>query len=225
MKAMILAAGFGTRLRPFTLTTPKALIKYKNIPLIEHQILRLQELGVNSIVVNLHHLAEQIVEYLKKKNFGIEIITIFEPSILGTGGGILNSYKYFKNEDSFWVINVDSFCDFQYSDMLDFHKKHLPLATIAVQKRVSTRHLVFDKNMNLLRRAEKYLPDNNAELYAFNGIHILSQEFFNLNYPIKYCDIIDLYLDASIHHKKTIKGYDVRNAYYKDMGKLENITD
>ncbi|MGB9697491.1 MAG: nucleotidyltransferase family protein [Ignavibacteria bacterium] len=225
MKAIILAAGFGTRLKPLTLTIPKALIKYKNLPLIEHQIFRLQKAGVNFIVVNLHHLAEQIEEYLKKKNFGIEIITIFEPSILGTGGAILNSYKYLKDEDFFWVVNVDSFCNLQYNNMIAFHKKHRPLATIAVQKRISSRHLIFDRDMTLLKRAEQFDSDNTVGMYAFNGIHILSQEFFNLNYPVKYCDIIDLYLDATTHHKKMIKGYDVGNVYYKDMGKLENIKD
>jgi NDP-sugar pyrophosphorylase family protein len=224
MKAMILAAGFGTRLRPLTLSTPKALIKYKDIPLIEHQILKLQKAGVNFIVINLHHLAEQIEEYLKKKNFGIEIITIYEPSILGTGGAILNAYNYFENEDFFLVINVDSFCDLQYSNMIDYHKKYHPLATIAVQKRISSRNLIFDKDMNLIKRAEQNY-DNNEGMYAFNGIHILSNEFYNLNYPIEYCDIIDLYFNAINQHKKVIKGYNVGNVYYKDMGKLENIKD
>lgn len=222
MKAMILAAGFGTRLKPLTLNTPKALIKYKDIPLIEHQILKLQEAGVNFIVVNLHHFAEQIEEYLKNRNFEIEIATIFEPSILGTGGAILNAYRYLKDEDFFWVMNVDSFCELQYSQMIAFHKKHHPLATIAVQKRPSSRYLIFDKNMNLLRRAEGTSSDN-TETYAFNGIHILSREFFTLHYPIKYCDIIDLYLDATANHKKIIKGYNVGNVFYKDMGKLENL--
>lgn len=226
MKAMILAAGFGTRLRPFTLTTPKALIKYKDSPLIEHQILRLKKAGVNSIVINLHYLAGQIEEYLKKKNFGIEIITIFEPSILGTGGAILNSYKYLKDEDFFWVINVDSFCDLQHNNMIAFHKKHSPLATIAVQKRASSRRLIFNEDMTLLKREEQSPSDNNnGEVYAFNGIHLLSREFFKLNYPVEYCDIIDLYLDATTHHKKVIKGYNVGNVYYKDMGKLENFKD
>ena len=149
MKAMILSAGFGTRLKPLTNDTPKALIKYKGSPMIDQQIERLKNANITEITVNAHHLHEKISDYFFKNDFGVKINVIIEKDILGTGGGILNAEKYFYNEDSFLVINADIDTDINLTDLIKHHSLTDSFATLAVQKRKSKKYLEFDKGMLL----------------------------------------------------------------------------
>jgi NDP-sugar pyrophosphorylase family protein len=215
MKAMILAAGFGTRLKPLTDNIPKALVPFEGEPMISYQIKKLVSYGFNEIIVNAHHFAEQITEYFKKNSFGVKINVIEEVEILGTGGGILNAAKYFRNENFFLVINVDVFTNFDLSKIIEFHKSCNPFATLAVQKRQTKRHLEFDSAMRLLRReTENSVKEN---LYAFNGIHIISNKIFT-GRKIEYLDIIDLYLEL-MNSKNEIFGYNTGECAFRDLGK------
>jgi len=217
MKAMILAAGFGTRLKPLTDSIPKALVPFNGEPMINYQIKKLINYGFGEITVNAHHFAGQIKEYFDKNSFGIKINVIEEKEILGTGGGILNAEKFFKNENFFLVINVDVLTDFDFSRMIKYHKSKLPFVTLAVQKRKTKRYLEFDKNMKLLGRENENSQEEN--LYAFNGIHIISNKIFK-GRKTEYLDIIDLYLSPEYAElKNSIYGFDTGECVFKDLGK------
>ncbi len=219
---MILAAGLGTRLKPLTDNIPKALIKYKSVPLISYQIKRLKSIGVDEIVVNTHHFATILQEYLasESKKVGIKISSIYEPKILGTGGGILNAGRILVKSDISIICNVDIFINFNLKKMIEFHLKNKPLSTILIQKRKTTRYLEFDKDLRLIGRGKNNLMNENY--YAFNGIHIISREFFKLDIPIEYSDIIDIYLNL-IGNGHIILGFDAGKSLFKDLGKPENL--
>ncbi|MCX6164167.1 MAG: sugar phosphate nucleotidyltransferase [Ignavibacteriae bacterium] len=220
MKAMILAAGFGTRLKPLTDNLPKALVPFGNEPMIIYQIKKLKEFGFTEIVINAHHFADKITDYFNKNSFGIKIDVIEEEKILGTGGGILNAKKYFENEDFFLVINVDVFTDFDFSKIIIFHKSRTPLASVAVQKRKTKRYLEFDSDMRLIRRQNENSQKEN--LYAFNGIHIISNKIFQ-DRKIEYLDIFDLYLEMLNNKDEEVFGFDVEDSEFRDLGKRENL--
>lgn len=216
---MILAAGFGTRLKPLTDSIPKALVPFRNEPMINYQIHKLINYGFDEIVVNAYHFAEQINDYFKKKSFGIKINVIEEENILGTGGGVLNAKGYFEKEDFFLVINVDVFTNFDFAKIIEFHKSHNPLVSVAVQKRKTSRYLEFDSEMKLLHRENETSKKEN--LYAFNGIHIISNKIFN-GRKIEYLDIFDLYFEM-IQNGEKVLGFNVQDSNFKDLGKIDSI--
>jgi len=221
MKAMILSAGFGTRLAPYTDSLPKALIRHKNLPMINYQIEMLKKNGVNEIIVNAHHHYQKIIDYFSEFDFGINVNIIVENEILGTGGGILNASNYLKNEKFFIVINVDVETGLDLSGMIKYHKSFQPLATLAIQKRETKRYLEFDGQMNLKGRETDKSDKKN--LYAFNGIHIISNEIFKKNPEVKFEDILNIYFNLIKNGKGFVRGYDAGESSYKDLGKLENL--
>ncbi len=219
MNGMILAAGFGTRLKPLTDNTPKALVEYKNIPMINYQIEKLKSLNVSKIIVNAHHHSAKLVEYFNNHNFGIKIIVLVEDEILGTGGGIINAKEFLQNEDTV-VINTDVVTDFDLKFFTEYAKAKNGISTILIQKRKSSRYLEFDNELRLIRREnENSVKDN---LFAFNGIHFLRQDFFSNNFEKGYSDIISIYLEL-ISQNKAIYGCDSGNSYFLDIGKKENL--
>lgn len=216
---MILAAGFGTRLKPLTDTIPKALVPFGNEPMINYQINKLKEFGFEEIVVNAHHFANQITDYFKKNSFGIKINVIEEEKILGTGGGVLNAKEYFEKEEFFLVINVDVFTDFDFAKLIIFHKSKTPLASVAVQKRKTKKYLEFDKEMRLLRRQNE--NSQKEKLYAFNGIHIISNKIFT-DRKIEYLDIFDLYFEM-LNKGEEVFCFDVGDSEFRDLGKEDSL--
>ncbi len=221
MKAMILAAGFGTRLKPFTDKQPKALLQYRGKPMILHQIERLQKAGIEEIVVNAHHFSEQMINYFSLNKFGIPGSLITEEEILGTGGGILNAHELLAGKGPFMVINVDIDTDMDLKRMMLHHESHKPLATIAVQKRKSGRYLEFTTDMHL--RSRETDESDKKSLYAFNGIHIISEEFFSLGFGEGYSDILDLYFKAVAGGGRFVSGYDAGHCNFRDLGKTANL--
>lgn len=221
MKAMILSAGFGTRLYQYTENLPKALVEYRNVPMIKRQIERLKNIGVDEIVVNSHHFSDKLVEYFRNNTFGIDISLIIEDEILGTGGGILNTEDLFINENYFLVINVDVETDMDFERMIISHQSKNPFATLAVQKRNSVRKLEFDSEMKLTGRGTNRSERKN--LYSFNGIHIISNRIFKKGFEIKFEDIISLYLEVIKDGKEFISGYDAGDCSFKDLGKIEDL--
>ncbi len=219
MKGMILAAGFGTRLRPLTDTQPKALVSYRGKPLVVHQIERLMNAGITEIVINAHHFSEQVVDFFVRNKFDADISVIVENEILGTGGGIFNASDHLRGSD-FAVVNVDVETDMSLSDMVLNHNSRKPLATLAVQRRRSGRYLEFSREMKLMRRE----ADDSAKdrLFAFNGIHVISGEFFSLGFESGFSDILDLYFRA-IESGKTVSGFDAGECSFRDLGKTENL--
>ncbi|MBI5402195.1 MAG: nucleotidyltransferase family protein [Ignavibacteriae bacterium] len=219
MKAMILAAGYGTRLKPLTDSIPKALVPFNGEPMINYQIRKLVKCGFDEIIVNAHHFAEQITEYFKKNSLGARIHVSVEKEILGTGGGILNAEKFLKNEEFFLVVNVDVYTNFDFSSLIEFHKSGNAISSLAVQKRKTKRYLEFDGSMELLRReTENSVKEN---LYAFNGVHIISNKIFQ-NRKIEFSDIIDLYFEL-INKGSVVYGFNIGNCEFRDLGKIANL--
>jgi NDP-sugar pyrophosphorylase family protein len=160
MKAMILAAGLGTRLRPLTDNVPKALVELNGCTLLEILITRLKSFGVTEIIVNVHHHAEKIVSFLKaNSNFGLRIeLSREDDLLLDTGGGLKKAAWFFQEGNSsepFLLHNVDVLSNIDFHQMLAAHKKSSALATLAVQKRPSSRQLLFDQNNLLVGRSIK----------------------------------------------------------------------
>ncbi|MGH2575391.1 MAG: nucleotidyltransferase family protein [Ignavibacteria bacterium] len=222
-KAMILAAGFGTRLKHLSLTVPKALVKFNGTPMIELVLKRLINYGIKEVVINTHHFAEQIEKYFADNDFGIKINLIFEKKILGTGGGIKNAGKFLNDVECFFVHNVDVLSDINFSDMYDYHNRTGAFATLAVQERHTSRPLIIDEHFNVigLKSNEKLLkytqPAGNEKLIAFNGLHLVSSDIFSNFKEGGFFDIFTAYCRL-IKKKKKIIGYDIRSAFWKDMG-------
>jgi NDP-sugar pyrophosphorylase family protein len=158
MKAMILAAGLGTRLKPLTDTRPKALVELSGRTLFEITLTRLRTFGITEFIINVHHFADQVTDYLKaKNNFGLRIEISREEILLDTGGGLKKAAWFFledsKNLDEpFLLHNVDVISTIDFSRMLQFHKEHQALATLAVQSRDSGRQLLFNNDLQLCGR-------------------------------------------------------------------------
>ncbi len=219
-KAMILAAGFGTRLKPFTDTMPKALAPLKKGTMLSYQIEKLKSNGVKEIVINAHHYYEEIEKYLKLNDFGVKIDLIIEEDILGTGGGLLNAADFLKFEDKFYLVNVDVYTDLDFRLIEKAFDKSGAIGMLAVQKRMSKRYLEFDKEFNLLKRVRN--EEMKKSYYAFNGIHVLSRKVFHHDMEVEYKDIIDIYLELVKKGEKII-GFDSGKAAFIDMGKTENL--
>jgi len=236
MKAMILAAGLGTRLRPLTDDRPKALVEIAGRTLLEIALSRLRGFGVREVIINVHHRAEMIVEYLKKNaNFGMEIEISREEILLDTGGG-LKKAAFFVREDSaekpFIVHNVDVISTIDLGRMTQFHTESQALATLAVQDREASRCLLFDQELQLCgRRAAR---DGKPELVrssgsveklqalAFSGIHVISPRFLEMMIEEGVFSIISTYLRLAGQDEKIV-GFRADEYYWRDLGKPENV--
>ena len=188
MKAMIFAAGLGTRLKPFTDHMPKALVPVAGKPMLEHVINKLKSAGVDEIVINVHHFAQQIIDFLKEKdNFGIKIwISDETEELLETGGGIKKAAPFFN--EPFLVHNADILSNVDLKDMYDYHLTNGNDATLLVSSRKTVRYLLLDDTNRLCGWVNKetlqtkpegfiYQPEVQKE-YAFGGIHIISPTLF-----------------------------------------------
>ncbi len=155
MKAMILAAGLGTRLSPLTDDRPKALVEIKGRTLLEITLARLNEFGIREVIVNVHHFADMVVEYLEaKQNFGMRIEVSREDVLLDTGGGLKQAAWFFLEDgrdEPFLLHNVDVLSTIDFAGMVQFHNVNQALVTLAVQDRKSSRYLLFDEQGLLVR--------------------------------------------------------------------------
>ena len=233
MKAMILAAGLGTRLRPLTDDRPKALVEVAGRTLLEITLSRLRAFGVREVIINVHHRAEMIVEYLKKNNnFGMGIEISREEILLDTGGG-LKKAAYFFREDSaeqpFILHNVDVISTIDLEKMVRSHSETQALATLAAQDREASRYLLFDQQLQLCgRRAGR---DSKAEVVgspekvqelAFSGIHVISPRFLGMMIEEGVFSIISAYLRLAGQNEK-ILGFRADEYYWRDLGRPENV--
>jgi NDP-sugar pyrophosphorylase family protein len=232
MKAMILAAGLGTRLRPLTDNKPKALIEVGGKTLLEITIERLRSFGVTEIIVNVHHFAEMMLAYLKRKqNFGIRIEISSEDVLLDTGGGLKNAACFFLerlSEKPFLLHNVDIISTINLRDIVDAHEKSGALATLAVQQRKSSRQLLFDEEGSLCGRRAGGGPDEivrpSAETHplAFSGIHVISPRFLKMMTEDGIFSIIETYLRLAREGQK-IQAFRADQYYWRDLGKPGNL--
>lgn len=229
MKAMLFAAGLGTRLKPFTDKHPKALAPVNGKPLLEHCIRYLQKYGIKDVVVNVHHFAEQIEQVSTDNNGWGSNITISDErgEVLETGGGLLKAAKHFKDEECFVVINVDVLTNLDLGEMIAAHKGGNNIATLAVMQRASSRHLLFNNDMKLCgwqnnKTGEQKIVHSTPDLkgYAFSGVHVLSPEILDMPFKGKF-SIIDVYLHFAKMHN--ILGYDHTGDVFLDVGKPESL--
>lgn len=231
MKAMILAAGLGTRLKPFTDNHPKALAEVNGKSLLQRNVEYLKSFGVTDIIVNVHHFASQIFETINKNNGWGAKITISDETdeVLETGGGLKKVAWFFQDSDEpFILLNVDILTDLDLKKLLEYHKLNKALATLAVSNRDTSRYFLFDEN-NLLSGWENVKnnqriitrPNSNLTRKAFSGLHIISPEIFKLITQTGKFSMVDVYLELS--KTQIIKGFDQGDYKFLDVGKPESI--
>jgi NDP-sugar pyrophosphorylase family protein len=229
MKAMILAAGIGSRLRPLTETTPKALIEVAGVPMIEHVIRRLAAAGVTEIIVNLFHLGERIVEYLASRgNFGLRIRFSRETELLDTGGGLKQAAWFFDDGRPFLLHNVDVLSEIDLAGLLRFQADQAALAALAVQPRPSSRQLLFDAGGRLCGREAPggvewaSEPVASAERAGFTGIHAIHPAIFAKMDEDGAFPITRPYLRLA-GEGEAILAYRAEGAYWQDIGSAEKL--
>jgi NDP-sugar pyrophosphorylase family protein len=234
MKAMILAAGLGTRLRPLTNDRPKALVEVGGRTLLEITIARLREFGVREIIVNVHHFAGMVTAYLhEKNNFGMRIEISEEDSLLDTGGGLKKAAWFFREEGPeavpFILHNVDVISTIDLRRMLDFHMQNQALATLAVQQRKTSRYLLFDEQMLLCGRrlvkeqkTELVRPSPQLDAVAFSGIHVILPRLLRMMSEEGAFSIVQSYLRLAGEGERIV-AYRADGDYWRDLGKPESV--
>lgn len=216
MKAMILAAGLGTRLLPLTTLRPKALMPVVNKPVIGRIVKYLRRFGITQIIVNAHHHYDQLVDYLDRgKPFGLEIEVRVEPEILGTGGGIRNT-EDFWDKDPFLVINGDILTNINLHDVYASHVSSGALVTMVLHDREPFNQIMMDKDCRITDIAQGNMP----ERLAFTGIHVVQPEFLPNIPKDEFSDIIACYREL-IHSGGLIKAYIAKGHYWFDVGTIE----
>ena len=233
MKAMLFAAGLGTRLKPLTDKIPKALAVVAGKTLLERAITHLASYGVNYIVINIHHHGDQIIEFLQNRvNFSLDIhISDETAELLETGGGLMKAANHFSGNEPFVVINADVISNINISKMMDVHKTKNAFATLALRNRPeSSRQLLFDENGQLCGRINRSKNERIISIdkpclseKAFSGIHILSPKWFELTTQQGKFSIIDSYLDLCKNN--TIQAYSHDEDYWFDVGSLEKLNE
>lgn len=225
---MIFAAGLGTRLAPLTNNSPKALVEFNGRTMLENAAEKLVKAGCCRLVVNIHHFAPQMKEFLKTHDFGAEVLISDESEfLLDTGGGILKAEKLLEKEEDTLLYNVDIFSDLDIGALLKFHKDSRALATLAVKDRESTRKLIFDNNMQLCawknfttgeeKISRKY---SEGKELAFSGISVVNKSIFQKITETGKFSITNLYLRLAKTEK--IYGF-VHSGIWADLGSIEKL--
>jgi NDP-sugar pyrophosphorylase family protein len=234
MRAMILAAGLGTRLQPLTDDRPKALVEVGGRTLLEIAITRLRSFGVRQAIINVHHFADMVVDYLKANDdFGMHIEVSREEVLLDTGGGLKKTAHFFlenaASDKPFILHNVDVISTIDLGFMAQFHSEHKALATLAVQERKTSRYLLFDDNLQLCGR--RSTPDQTTgqvqatlqpQALAFSGIHVISPRIFSLITEEGAFSIINSYLRLAAQGEK-ILAFRADKYYWRDLGRPANV--
>ncbi len=231
MRAMILAAGLGTRLRPLTETRPKALVEVGGRTLLEITLSRLRAFGVREVIINVHHLADMILDYLKaNQNFGIHIEVSREDVLLDTGGGLKKAAYFFLSDASrlqepFILHNVDVISTIDLRRMVQFHMDQQALATLAVQQRNSSRYLLFDQRSDLCGRrfeqenkTELARPSQHVQALAFSGIHVISPRLLPRIAEEGIFSIIASYLSLAARGERIV-AFRADEYHWRDLGK------
>ena len=235
MRAMILAAGLGTRLRPLTDDRPKALVEIAGRTLLEITLSRLRGFGVREVIINVHHFADMILAYLKAHDdFSMRIELSREDVLLDTGGGLKKAAYFFlgdshRSDEPFILHNVDVISTIDLARMVHFHSENQALATLAVQKRETVRYLYFDEGIELCgRRAARdtapqfVRPSPGAQPLAFSGIHIISPRLLEMMTEDGVFSIVTSYLRLAAR-KERIMAFRADEYYWRDLGKPENV--
>ena len=235
MKAMILAAGMGTRLRPLTNDRPKALVEVGGRTLLEITLSRLRDFGIEEVIINVHHFADMVIDYLKAhSSFGMRVEVSREGTLLDTGGGLKKAAWFFReksteNDEPFVLHNVDVISTIDLRRMVQFHREHNALATLAVQQRETSRYLLFDEKGQLCGRragrhgeSELVRPCAQTHALAFSGIHVISARIFEKMTEDGVFSIVSTYLRLC-SQGENIVAFPADEYYWRDLGRPENI--
>jgi len=235
VKAMILAAGLGTRLQPLTNDRPKALVEVAGRTLLEITLMRLKSCRIIDVIINIHHFADLVAEYLSSNNnFGMNTVISREEVLLDTGGGLKKAAYFLRSgsgpDQPFLLHNVDVLSNIDFGSMLSRHHDTDALATLAIRDRPTSRHLLFDKSNRLCgRRAgvdgpiEQVREGEQIRARAFSGIHIISPRIFDLMHEEGAFSIIPLYLRLAAAGEPVL-GFPADQYYWRDLGRPEQIT-
>lgn len=228
MKAMVFAAGLGTRLRPLTSDRPKALVEVGGRTMLEITLERLRTFGVDEVIVNTHHFAGMVRSYLDGRgNFGMRIEISQEDVLLDTGGGLKKAAWFFLEGgggEPFLVHNVDVISTIDLARMVEFHRQRGALATLAVQERKTRRPLLFDGDGQFRGRARSDAMSSDAGMkaLAFSGIHVISPRIFERMTEDGVFSIIDTYVRLAAQGE-TIVGFRADEYGWRDLGRPENV--
>ena len=236
MKAMILAAGPGTRLRPLTDDRPKALVEIAGRTLLEITLSRLRAFGIREVIINVHHLAQMILDYLKTNhNFGMRIEVSCEEVLLDTGGGLKKAAHFFLEDSNgfekpFILHNVDVISTIDLRRMVQFHTENQALATLAMQDRETFRYLLFDEQLQLCGRRfgrdaknECVRSSSQVQALAFSGIHVISPRLLARMTEEGAFSIITCYLRLAAQRER-ILAFRADEYYWRDLGRAEHVT-
>jgi MurNAc alpha-1-phosphate uridylyltransferase len=230
-KAMIFAAGLGSRLKPWTDNHPKALAEVNGKSLLQRNIEYLQHYGIKDVVVNVHHFAEQVIDALQSNNGWGSKVTISSEvdEVLETGGGLLKASTMLSGEQPIVLMNVDILTDLNLDALIGYHQEKKPLATLVTSDRKTSRYFLFDEGNNLcgwknihsgeVKSAQLLKGDEIQK--AFSGIHVIEPRIFSLIKQTGKFSIVDVYLD--LMSRETIKSFDNSGNSFIDVGKPESI--
>lgn len=227
---MIFAAGLGTRLKPFTNNSPKALAEVNGKSLLEHNIRYLQRFGIYEVIINIHHFHNQVIDAVADNDGYGSIISFSDETdmLLETGGGLKKAAHFFVNEPAFVVMNVDILTNLDVSKMIESHNHSGANGTLAVMHRASSRQLLFDDTMRLCGWVNNSTNEQRiarhtsvANPFAFSGVQILSPSILHLNPFEGKFSLIDMYLHLA--PTLQIKGYDHTGNLFIDVGKPGSI--
>lgn len=231
MKAMIFAAGLGSRLYPLTKKKPKALVEVNGKTLLERTIAKLAAAGFHQIIINIHHFADQIRTFIEEKDFpGIHIEFSDERDLLlDTGGGLKKAAWFFNDQHPFLACNVDIISDIDLKSLMDYHHTSQGLATLAVRHRQTSRYLLFDKDNRLRgwrnkKTGDEIIPQiakGNLFELAFSGIQIIDPGLFAYFPREEVFSLINLYIPKC--NDLIFKGYIHDESYWFDLGTPEKV--
>ena len=226
MRAMILAAGQGTRLKPLTNQIPKPLVKFQGVPLLEIIIKKLLSSGMGKIVVNIHHLADQVIEFLRSRDYydGRVLVSDETDRLMDTGGGVLKAMDLLDNGEPFLLHNVDVYTNLDIHQFIKAHKSDNALITIAVKKRTPSRSLLLD-DQNCLAGWQNNMTGEKRIIRGYEGkledygnscVYMINPEFFRLVHTSEPISLTDLYLELAKTHP--IKGFIHNQDYWYNLG-------
>ncbi len=234
MRAMVLAAGLGTRLRPLTNDRPKALVELGGRTLLEIALTRLAAVGIRDVIINVHHFADLVTQYLQAhSNFGLHVEISREEVLLDTGGGLKKAAWFFLQDPSrldepFLLHNVDVVSNIDLRRLTQVHSENHVLATLVVQQRESSRQLLFSPDGELCGRwvngqDPEFVRDTpNVQAYAFSGIHAISPRLLNMMKEEGVFSIIATYLRLAGEGER-IQAFRADEYYWRDLGKLDDL--
>ncbi len=237
MRAFIFAAGLGTRLKPFTEHHPKALVPVCGVPMLQRVILKLKNAGIKDFVINVHHFAQQIIDFLAQNdNFGVNILISHEVEHpMETGGALLYAANLFKGEEPILIHNADILTDFDVNEMLAKHEKYGADATLLVAHRESSRQIYFDRNTHVLHgwrnlKTGESIPENftdydDYDSCAFGGVHIINPSVLQEIRHYATTDVFPIfpfYLSA-ISRLKIVSFMPEKPYNWFDIGKPETL--